>query len=608
MSAIFGYINFSGKPLTNGKLQEMKSAMDFWGPDDQAIWQEGCAGMGYLLLYNTPEAVHEKQPLTTADGNEILFFAGRVDNRDDLCRQLSIPATERDKHPDSYYVLGSYEKWGEDCPDKILGDWSFVVWNKQTQRLFLARDHHGITAMYYYKGHDFFVFSSSLKGILTLPEVPKKINEYKIAQILVAWNDGGPETSYQDILRLPPAHTLTLDNGNVKTNRYWYLENTPELKLGSEQEYIDAFMEIYREAVRCRLRSYRPVGATLSGGLDSGSVCALAAPMLAERGESLKAFCAVPMYDITGLVPPNRIGDEGPLAQATADFVGNIDLTLCKSENISPLEGIERMLEIQDEPIHAAGNAYWIINIAQRAKDMGLGTVLIGQGGNSTISWKYRNSKNGNSWVSVFVKYVFMNFINVLDNNNIRKLLISKLTNDFLLYGDSFLDINLTDCLWNKRLFQLQLKRNRIKSRYLNILNGVLGNWYEIGLKFRFVFRDPTVDHKLLLFLASVDNEYVKSNLFYNYLIKTLQLNGIYSYQRRGLQSADLKKRVCSSSDIDKSIYKNINILNKIRNNKELLISLRYISLLSFLNQIYYGKKCCERIVEGSKIIYSRYK
>src|ERR1035437_6844738 len=243
--------------------------------------------------------------MTDHSGNLLLTAGARIDNREELFRIFDISLGQRLTMPDSMLILKAYEKWGEACADHLVGDWAFAIWDRRLQKLFVARDHHGITAMYFYKGSDFFVFSSSLKGILCLPNVPKKVNEFKIAQLLVNWNEGGPETCYQDIMRLPPAHTLTVQEGKLTTNRYWYLENTPEVRLKNDQEYIDMFRDLYTEAVRCRLRSHRPVGATLSSGLDSGSVCILAAKELAKEGKRLQPFTSVPLYDITGLVPKN---------------------------------------------------------------------------------------------------------------------------------------------------------------------------------------------------------------------------------------------------------------------------------------------------------------
>lgn len=208
------------------------------------------------------------------------------------------------------------------------------------------------------------------------------------AQLLISWPAyHGPQTIDLDIQRLPPAHALSLSPAGLRTWRYWRLEDTPELRLRRLADYVDGFREVYDQAVRCRLRSHRPVGTTLSGGLDSGSVTALAARALAERGERLTAFTAVPQFDTSRTVGPQRFGDETQFAAATVAHCGNVDHILLDSAGVTPLQGIHRTLALMSEPSHAASNFFWITDLIDQAQARGLGTLLTGQGGNATVSW-----------------------------------------------------------------------------------------------------------------------------------------------------------------------------------------------------------------------------
>jgi len=541
MSIIFGYINLNGKPIERETLESMKHAMDFWGPDKDGLWHEGACGLGNLLLYNTPEALYENLPMTDASGNLVLTAGARIDNRDELFRIFDIPLGQRLTMPDSALMLKAYEKWGEACANYLIGDWAFAVWDKKLQKLFLARDHHGITALYYYKGSDFFVFSSSLKGILCLPQVPKKINEFKIAQLLVNWNEGGPETCYLDILRLPPAHTLTMHESKVTTNRYWFLEHTPEVRLKNDQEYIDMFLDLYTEAVRCRLRSYRPVGATLSGGLDSGSVCVLAARELAKESKRLQAYTAVPLYDITGLVPKNRIGDEGPLAQALADKMGNIDITFCRAENISPLEGVEKVFKIHDQPGFATGNAYWLVNIFTESQNFGIGTLLVGQNGNGTVSWPTRGLMSK-------MRHPFIQMLRGYKHN--FKFLIGNWKDDFFINATLLEKYNLKQLIKEARLrpyFMNQLSLSDIRLQIIMPGESSIGNLlHENGIYYRFELRDPTIDVCLLKFLFGIhpnSNFYNNRQLFainFKKCFPDYLINGTI----RGIQAFDLIQRL----------------------------------------------------------------
>ncbi|NCC94829.1 MAG: asparagine synthase, partial [Opitutae bacterium] len=150
---------------------------------------------------------------------------------------------------------------------------------------------------------------------------------------------------------------------------------------------MQGFLEIYDRAVRDRLRSHRPIGVTLSGGLDSGSVTALAARALGEKGQRLTAFTAVPIYDTSQTVGPKRFGDETHFASLTAAHWPNVDHHLLSSAHITPIQGIRRNLAVMPEPAHAASNYFWITDLLDQAQAHGVGTLLTGQGGNATVSW-----------------------------------------------------------------------------------------------------------------------------------------------------------------------------------------------------------------------------
>ena len=364
----------------------MRSAMQEWGPDAGGTWREGPAGLGSLILFDTPEAAYEKTPLRSAQGF-VLTAEARLDNREELCGEVGIPASERPRLADGDLILRAYEKWGENAPQHLLGDWSFAAWHPKERRLFLARDHFGNTGLYYYQDERRFAFASSRKALFALG-IPRRLNEFYLACVLVSWTaHHGAQTIELDLHRLPPAHTLTLADGSVRVNQYWRLEDTPELRLRSSQEYVEGLLSIYDRAVRDRLRSYRDIGVTLSGGLDSGSVTSLAARALREHNKRLRAYTSVPIHDVGGTVDGDRFGDELPFAEKTAAFAGNVDLIPIGRQGFTPLQAIRRSLEIHEEPGHAAGNLFWILDLLATAREDRIGVLLSGQGGNATISW-----------------------------------------------------------------------------------------------------------------------------------------------------------------------------------------------------------------------------
>jgi asparagine synthase (glutamine-hydrolysing) len=376
----------NGHHIKQNLLDDMRTALQFTQPNKEALWQNEKAALGSLIRFDTPESFKEQQPIFFEDDRKVMVVNARIDNRDELCGIFGISLIHRDNHPDSYYVKIAFEKWGIEATEHLIGDWSFAVYDKPSQKLWVARDHCGIMACYYYACNEFFAFSSSPKALLALKEIPKELNEFRLAQILVAWPGDGEQTCYQNIFNLLPGHYLTLDNAKPVKTKFWELTEQPDLILPNEQDYYDRFLEIFTEAVKCRLRTTKQVGISLSGGLDSTSVAAIAAIELAKQNKELFAFTSVPLYK-DYKVPPGRNGDEGELAGLMAKKYPNIRHFLVNAEGYDPIECIKKAVDIFDEPMHAAANQYWIQAINDKAKEYDCNILLNGQGGNGTISW-----------------------------------------------------------------------------------------------------------------------------------------------------------------------------------------------------------------------------
>ena len=274
--------------------------------------------------------------------------------------------------------------------DEILrnlrGDWCLAAPGAQPGEAVLANSAFGNSALYYHRAPDAIYMATSLKELLAYPEVPRRPNLLRVAQVLTSWSTDGESTGYKDIYRVPPAHTITFRGGEVIKRRYWFPENASPLALGSDAEYAEAFLAVFDQAVRRRMEGGDPAGGTLSGGLDSSSVCALAARALRERGGRLPVFTSVPQHQVE-YSRPRSFYDESPFVEATRAYCGNVDVHPIPSDDVTPLAGTRRMLELLDEPSHSPGNFYWIASIMNRAKALGLKTLLTGQNGNGSISY-----------------------------------------------------------------------------------------------------------------------------------------------------------------------------------------------------------------------------
>lgn len=581
MSGICGIWNRDGRPMAPEHIEAMMAAMRYWGPDGATSWQQGPVFLGQLSLHGTPESTGDTLPRTSFSGHEVLVAHARLDNRRDLCNLLAVPDTSSPTVPDSLLLLQAYSKWGEECPRQLLGDWCFAVWDSVRQQLFLARDHYGNTGLYYYQNRRFLAFASCLKGLLALPDVVRKPNPLPIAQVLLSWPKDGEATCYQDIRRLPPAHCLTVTATDYRPRQYWFLEDTPPLRLKSDDEYLEAFIEIYSEAVRCRMRSLRPVATTLSGGLDSGSVAAIAAHALGLQGGRLRAFSSIPLHDVSSLTPKSQFGDETPFIEATSRHAGNIDVTYIHAETVSPIQGIKQALFLQDEPGHAAANDFWIVSLLQTAQAMGIGTVLTGQAGNASVSWdaygslgywamtgKWRDlgrelaglrATTGRPWWRLLAGRVVRPLLQDFLIKKWQRLRQSEAP--WMHYSAINRDLAQTLQITAKMrhsghdpTFTTIYNQRQARLKILGPGSSIIGFlWQETGAGHGIEIRDPTADKRVLEFcLAIPDNQYVRNGQD-RWLIRRAMRGRmpplVLDNHKRGLQAADIGRRVLDHYD-----------------------------------------------------------
>ncbi len=275
MSGIAGICNLDGRPVERARLQRMTDAIAYRGPDGVACWIDGATGLGHAMLHTTVESLREVQPLSDAQSALCLTLDGRVDNRDELRAALQSKGLAPKTDTDAELVLRAYQCWGEDCPQRILGDFAFAIWDGRKRTLFCARDALGIKPFYYYADQRVFIFGSELQQLFEGADIPCEPNEGMIGEYLANAITSREETLYQGILRLPPAHCLRVQDGRLQLSRYWNIDAARSIRYRSDAEYAEHFLEIFTQAVKCRLRSHTCVGVELSGGLDSSSVVSL---------------------------------------------------------------------------------------------------------------------------------------------------------------------------------------------------------------------------------------------------------------------------------------------------------------------------------------------
>lgn len=370
MSGIAGIVNLDGRPVESTWLETMAERLAHRGPDQSGVWRRGHAGLCHLGLWTTPEASLEALPAELANG---IIITGdiRLDNREELLGLL--PKST----PDSSLVVAAYQKWGESCVEHLLGDFAFAIWDVAGQKLFCARDQMGVKPFYYaWLPNRRFAFASEIKGVLAVPGVSDAINEKRIADAFVHVFNDPASTYYTEVMRLPAAHCLTVTS-EVATRRYWRLNPDRELRLKSDQEYAERFYGLFSQAVRCRMRTSPPVGAMLSGGLDSSSVSCVARNWLKEQGQP-------PLHTFSAVFDEVTECDERPYIREVI-AQGHCEPTYLALDRVSPLRDAEAMISHLDEPI-SAGNLYLNWNSYRKAQQLGVRVILDGYDGDTTVS------------------------------------------------------------------------------------------------------------------------------------------------------------------------------------------------------------------------------
>jgi asparagine synthase (glutamine-hydrolysing) len=376
MSGILGIYYPNGQTVDPENIQQMVDKLAHRGPDGADIWCSQSVGLGHRMLWTTPESLLEKLPMVSEDGNLVITSDCRIDNREELLSRLQMGNCLPEKVTDTQLILAAYQEWGEDCPQHLLGDFAFAIWDGKEQKLFCARDHMGVKPFYYYVSENVFVFGSEIKALFCLPEVPRRLNEIRIADYLTLMMEDRVITSYQDILRLSPAHSLVINKSGIQTQCYWSLDPNREIKLDSDVAYASEFRRIFTEAVRCRLRSAFGIISQLSGGLDSSSVTCVARDILTTERKT-------ELHTISTIFDKITQCDERPFISAVLEQGGLIPHYV-HGDEVGPLSCLEEIFKYEDEGLLGPSHFYpWMVNRA--TKELGMRIALDGFDGDTTV-------------------------------------------------------------------------------------------------------------------------------------------------------------------------------------------------------------------------------
>lgn len=282
-----------GRPVETSSLEAMLTACPERAVDGHDTWSQGAIALAHQHFWVTPEEQGELQPLVTDGGGLVITCDARLDNREELAKRLEIDPSELRAMSDADLLLRAYRRWGEDCPTYLQGDFAFAVWDAGKNRLFLACDPLGMRSLGYYLDAQRCVAGSEIRAVLAHPDVPRRMNEARVAEYLVIAWDNAPETIYEQIFYLPAAHCLSVGPDEARLWRYWQLDPHERLRYRRDEEYSEHYLALLVDCVRDRMRTSGKIGITMSGGLDSTSMAAVAnrlLPQAAPAQERLLSF------------------------------------------------------------------------------------------------------------------------------------------------------------------------------------------------------------------------------------------------------------------------------------------------------------------------------
>ena len=370
MCGIAGIWNFGGETVSGEIIERMIKTMIHRGPDDEGLFVDGNLGLGHRRLSIIDLSQRGHQPMANEDNTIWIVFNGEIYNYKHLNKILASKGHKIKSNCDTETIIHLYEEYGTQCVDYLRGMFSFAIWDKKQKRLFAAVDRLRIKPFYYALINDNFIFASELKAIMASGLVPKKVSWEAIHHYLSLQAVPVPMTIYEDVFTLPGGYCLEVDNGKVSVWQYW--DMSFQVDYGhSEEYYKNKLQQILYEAVEMRLMSDVPLGAFLSGGIDSSIIVGLMKDM---QQEPIKTFSIG--YDVGG-----KQWDDTYYARLVADkfHTDHTKLTITAEDIKRELKAFVYYL---DQPSTDAINSYFVSKLASQDVTV----VLCGQGGDELFA------------------------------------------------------------------------------------------------------------------------------------------------------------------------------------------------------------------------------
>lgn len=403
MCGIVGVFNLNKSKVSPKMLENMLLSINHRGPDERGIYLNQNLGLGNVRL-SIIDLATGQQPLSDVSGNFWIVFNGEIFNYLELRKELETKGYCFKTKSDTEVIVAGYSVWGKKFLAKLNGQFSFAIWDKRKQELFLARDRVGICPLFYTTQNGVFVFGSEIKAILQNPEIKPEISITSLCELFTYWTALTPHTLFNNIFEVTPGHCLTVTSKGIQDEAYWrlFFPEKQEIRPTSLGDAKEELKEILTDAVRIRLRADVPVAAYLSGGLDSTTTTAL---IKSIEPAVLNTF-SIGFTDATF--------DETAYQKEAAKFLNTNHKSIeCSNEDISEI--FPRVVWHAESPMLRTSPAP-MFNLSRFVRSNNIKVVITGEGADEMLAG-----------YDIFKEMVIRRFWAREPNSKFRPLLLKKL-------------------------------------------------------------------------------------------------------------------------------------------------------------------------------------
>lgn len=372
MCGIAGILNLSGgNQISMQNLKKMGDVLRHRGPDGFGYYTDEQIGLVHARL-SIIDLEGGWQPIYNEDRSLCIIFNGEIFNYIELRRSLEDKGHRFSTKSDTEVIIHLYEDYGAECLKYLNGQFAFAVWNRQSRQLFLARDRVGIRPLFYTVADGAFIFGSEIKALFVDRRVRRQIDPYALDHIFTFWMTIPPRTAFKDIMELPAGHHMIVEKGDIRIEKYWEPDFTTESHPKTEEEYAETLRELLIDATRLQLRADVPVGAYLSGGIDSSVITTL-----------IKRYTDTPLRTFS-VTFSDDVYDEGEYQRQMIEYLDTEHSNInCDYSNIGAV--FPEVIWHAEKPLVRTAPAPLYL-LSKLVRDSGFKVVLTGEGSDEILA------------------------------------------------------------------------------------------------------------------------------------------------------------------------------------------------------------------------------